>query len=84
MHNWYAIESEADFRRHEWERVAAADALVALAGAGGIWLDWLKLPRFSLPSLNLNLNLNLKGFAAASRLSFAGPAPIRQTVECSC
>ena len=33
MHNWYAIESEAAFRRREWEREVAADALAAEAAS---------------------------------------------------
>jgi hypothetical protein len=31
MQNWHEIESEAAFRRQEWERTAAADARAALA-----------------------------------------------------
>jgi hypothetical protein len=32
MHNWYGIETEAEFRRQEWQRLAEADARAALAG----------------------------------------------------
>jgi hypothetical protein len=34
MHNWYGIETEAEFRRQEWQRLAEADARAALIDAG--------------------------------------------------
>jgi hypothetical protein len=76
MHNSYAIELEADFRRHEWQREMAAEARAALAVSDRILPNWMHLLRFSLPSLKL--------FSVAPRLSFTGPSPIRQTAECPC
>jgi hypothetical protein len=31
MNNWYAVETEAEFRRREWERAVEADARAAQA-----------------------------------------------------
>jgi hypothetical protein len=77
MHNAYAIELEADFRRHEWQREVVADARAALAVSERVLPSWMHLPRLSLPSLNL------QQFSALPRLPFSA-SPMRQTAECSC
>jgi hypothetical protein len=48
MHNWYAIESEAEFRRQEWEREVARETQAALASVEGVKPRWLQLPKVSL------------------------------------
>jgi hypothetical protein len=45
MHNWYAIESEAEFRRQEWERAVAKESRAALAQPKFSRPRWLALPR---------------------------------------
>lgn len=75
MHNWYAVETEAEFRRQEWERAIAADARAALASTERVWPSWLHIPR-----------LSLTGFKrlATPRWSFASPGASRQTADVSC
>jgi hypothetical protein len=53
MYNWYAIETEAEFRRHEWEREVLAEARAAQAQPTNGRFHWLRLPRLSLPGLRL-------------------------------
>ena len=71
MNNYYAIETEAEFRRREWERAVEADARAAQVCTGSWRMHW---PR---PSL-----LNLRSFAAP-RLSFASSLMSRRrTATC--
>jgi hypothetical protein len=54
MNNWYAVETEAAFRRREWQRAVEADALAAMAtqarpGNGRTW--WPRLGRLTLANL---------------------------------
>ena len=51
MHNWYGIETEAEFRRQEWQRAIEADARVALARAGRVERRGWRVPQFSLARL---------------------------------
>lgn len=48
MHNFHAIEVEAEMRRQEWERAAATDARAALAASTSVAARRPKLPRVSL------------------------------------
>jgi hypothetical protein len=50
MHNFYSIEVEAEFRRQEWEREAAAEARVGQAAAASQKLGWPHFPPLALPS----------------------------------
>jgi hypothetical protein len=54
MNNWYAVETEAAFRRREWQRAVEADALAALASqarsANGR-ARWPRLGRLTLANL---------------------------------
>ena len=52
MHNWYAIESEAAFRRDEWQRAVAADARAAQARPVSVTWRWPRFPRLALPRLS--------------------------------
>jgi hypothetical protein len=51
MSNWYAIETEAQFRRREWERVVEADARAAQARPVNRQLRWPRIPRLTLANL---------------------------------
>ena len=51
MHNWYGIETEAEFRRQEWQRMVEAEAGAALARSGGEQGRGWRLPRVSLARL---------------------------------
>ena len=51
MHNWFGIETEAEFRRQEWQRVIAAEERVAQARAGRAASPRFRLPRLSLARL---------------------------------
>ncbi len=65
MYNWHAIETETAFRRQEWERNAAAEALAALATSVPTAPRRGWLPR--LPLLGLPWNrLSLPRFAMAA------------------
>jgi hypothetical protein len=75
MHNWYAMESEAEFRRLEWERAVAADTRAALAGPARVTPRWLHLPMLSLSGLNLRR-------LAGPGLSFTAPLASRQSATC--
>lgn len=52
VHNWFAIENEAEFRRFEWERAAAQEARAAQVMAQSR-PRWLRMPTLSLPGLKL-------------------------------
>jgi hypothetical protein len=51
MHNYFAIETEAEFRRREWERAAEADARAGLASPTNGRIHWSHLPQWVLASL---------------------------------
>jgi hypothetical protein len=51
MNNWYAIETEAQFRRREWERAVEADARAAQARPVNRQLRWPRIPRLTLANL---------------------------------
>jgi hypothetical protein len=53
MNNWYAIETEAEFRRREWQRVVEADALAAQARPANGRTRWPRLGRLTLANLRL-------------------------------
>ncbi len=53
MHNWYAMETEAEFRRQDWEREVIAAARAAQVQPNTGRFHWLRLPRLALPSLRL-------------------------------
>ena len=71
MNNYYAIETEAEFRRREWQRAVEADARAAQVCTGNGRMHW---PRLSLTSV--------RSFAAP-RLPFASSlATRRRTAAC--
>jgi hypothetical protein len=47
MHNYFAIETEAEFRRQEWERAVRADDRSAASLPGSGQRVRLSLPRLS-------------------------------------
>jgi hypothetical protein len=51
MHNWYGIETEAEFRRQEWQRAIEAEERAAQACAGRVASPRFRLPRLSLARL---------------------------------
>ena len=51
MQNYYTIETEAEFRRREWERAAEGDARAAQARPTNGGLPGLHLPQFALATL---------------------------------
>jgi hypothetical protein len=51
MNNWYAIETEAAFRRREWQRAVEADALALLARPAIGRTRWSWLGRLTLANL---------------------------------
>ena len=51
MHNWYGIETEAEFRRQEWRRAIEADARAALADSGNAERGGWRMPHVSLARL---------------------------------
>ena len=53
MHNWYAMETEAEFRRQEWQREVIAAARAAQIPPTNGRFHWLRLPRVSLPNLRV-------------------------------
>ena len=69
MHNWFAMETEADFRRHEWERAAAAEARIAQIASSPAHRRPMHLPRISLADLQRFV---------AQRLVFGGPSDFRR------
>lgn len=75
MHNWYAIDTEAEFRRQEWERAAIADARAAQVKIERGWPSWLRLPRFSISGPKR---------LPAPQLSFAATGTSSQAADCAC
>jgi hypothetical protein len=53
MHNWYAMETEAEFRRQEWEREVIAETRAAQAQPNNGRFHWPRLPRLALPTLRM-------------------------------
>jgi hypothetical protein len=53
MHNWYAMETEAEFRRRDFEREVIAAARAAQAQTDNRRFRWLRLPRVTLPNLHM-------------------------------
>jgi hypothetical protein len=51
MNNWYAVETEAAFRRREWQRAVEADALAAQARPRSGRTLWPQLGRLTLENL---------------------------------
>jgi len=60
MHNWYAMETEAEFRRQDWEREVIAEARAAQAQPNNGRFHWLRLPRLSLPNLRVHTAVPLR------------------------
>jgi hypothetical protein len=74
MSNWYAIETEAQFRRREWERAVEADARAAQARPANRELRWPRIAQLALANLR-SLAVPRPGFT--SRLE-----PDCRTVAC--
>lgn len=51
MNNWYGIETEAAFRRREWERVVRAEARSAEAVSSSARFRFARLPQAVLARL---------------------------------
>jgi hypothetical protein len=51
MNTWYGIETEAEFRRQEWQRAIEAEQRVAHARSGRVTSQRFRLPRLSLARL---------------------------------
>ncbi|MBA3450402.1 MAG: hypothetical protein H0T18_04235 [Chloroflexia bacterium] len=83
MFNWYGIESEAEFRRREWERMVAADARAAQAVAASKTRSRSRNGRAHgsrLPRLSLSL-ASLRALTAP-RPRFATPLTAQRTADC--
>jgi hypothetical protein len=72
MQNWYALESEAEHRRLEWNRAVAADARAILAFTERTTPTRVPLPHKSLKSFNLR------------RLVAQGMSLITSITSCKC
>ncbi|MBA2598539.1 MAG: hypothetical protein M3Q50_11190 [Chloroflexota bacterium] len=79
MVNWYGIETEAEFRQQEWQRMVEADTRAAEAIAGSK-RDRARTGGPRLPHLTLSL-ASLRALAAP-RLRFASPLGPRRTAGC--
>jgi hypothetical protein len=51
MNNWYTIETEAEFRRREWQRAVEAEARAAQARPANGRTRWPRLGRLTLANL---------------------------------
>ena len=51
MSNWYAIETEAQFRRREWERAVEANTRAAQVRPVSRQLRWPRIAQLSLANL---------------------------------
>jgi hypothetical protein len=60
MHNWYAMETEAEFRRQDWEREVIAAARAAQVQPNTGRFQWPRLPRLALPRLSVRPTAALK------------------------
>jgi hypothetical protein len=65
MSNWYTIETEAEFRRREWQRAVEADARAAQARPANGQPRW---PRIAHPWLANLRSLAVPRPSFASRL----------------
>jgi hypothetical protein len=74
MNNWYAIETEAEFRRREWQRAVEAEARAAQARPENGHLRW---PRVALLTLANLRSLAVPRPSVTSRLE-----PDCRTVAC--
>jgi hypothetical protein len=52
VQNWFAIETEAEYRRQEWARAVAADTKAAAAQADRAERRWPRLPSIAMFRLN--------------------------------
>jgi hypothetical protein len=66
MNNYYAIETETEFRRREWQRAAEADARAAQVCTGNGRKHWPRL-----------LSMSVRSFAMP-RLPFLSPLATRR------
>jgi hypothetical protein len=74
MNNWYTIETEAEFRRREWQQAVEAEARVAQARPANRQLRWPRIAHLVLANLRS---------LAASRPSFTSRLePDCRTVTC--
>ena len=69
MHNWYGVETEAEFRRQEWQRMVEADARATQAMSGRAVVRQAPLPRLFLARLRA---------LSLPRLSFSPPLTPRR------
>ena len=74
MNNWYAVETEAAFRRREWQRAVEADARAEQARPANRRTWWPRLGRLTLTNLR---SLAVPRPSFSSRLE-----PDCRTVEC--
>jgi hypothetical protein len=74
MHNWYGIETEAEFRRQEWQRAIEAEARAAQALDGRTGSRRFRLPHVSLARLRT---------LGAPRQPFASPVAPRRAAAYS-
>lgn len=74
MSNWYTIETEAEFRRREWQRAVEADARAALARPADRQLPW--------PGIAQLILANLKSLAVPRPSFTARLEPDCRTVVC--
>ncbi len=51
MNNWYTIETEAEFRRREWQRAVEADARAAQARPANGRTRWPRIAHLTLANL---------------------------------
>jgi hypothetical protein len=74
MNNWYAIQTEAEFRRREWQRAVEADARAAQALPANGRMRWPRISHLTLSNLR---SLALPRLSFAARLE-----PDCRTVVC--
>ena len=74
MNNWYTVETEAEFRRREWQRAVEADARAAQARPANGRMRWPRLGHLKLA--------NLKSLAVARPSFSARLEPDCRTVTC--
>ena len=69
MHNWFAIESEAEFRRQEWARAVEADVRSSRALAQLSQPRRFHLPRLAMPPVTRKAapGLTVTGFQTPNR-----------------
>jgi hypothetical protein len=51
MNNWYTIETEAEFRRREWQRAVEAEARAAQARPANGQPRWSRIAHLTLANL---------------------------------